>query len=74
MDDEFVILSRTELENLVKVLIPMSFCWGGGSYNKWMHTGPKKGKMPLVDAATELRKILPQLQKMLDEATAPPSE
>jgi hypothetical protein len=39
-----------------------------------MHTGPKKGKMHLVDAVVELRKILPQLQKMLDEATAPPSE
>ena len=64
-DDEYIVLQRSEVECLVQVLTPISKTHGG-DYNKWMHGGgSKKGKIPLVDAHAELRKILPTLERLL---------
>jgi hypothetical protein len=69
-DDEYIILHRGEVERLVQVLTPISHTYGG-DYNKWMHRGSKKGKIPLVDATQELRRtILPQLLQELAASEA----
>lgn len=65
-EDEYIILRRSEVERLVTVLTPL-YHSAKGDYNKWMHgSGSKQGKMPLAEANAELKKILPELIKELD--------
>jgi hypothetical protein len=65
-EDDYIILRRSEVEKLVTVLTPLYHC-ACGDYNKWMHGGgSKEGKMPLAEAQSELKKILPNLRKELD--------